>query len=87
MLFKSAGDVGRWNVESPPTMPASVSHNSDVESSAPTVVDEPKPRDEGAVDQVIAPGEETPREIQREKADPFLVQWDGPDDPANPKVS
>ncbi|KAF8595800.1 MFS general substrate transporter [Ceratobasidium sp. AG-I] len=68
-------------------MSASVSRNSDVESVAPTVVDDPKPRpdDQGAVDQVVAPGEETPQEVQQEKGDPFLVQWDGPDDPDNPK--
>lgn len=69
-------------------MPASVSRNSDVESAAPTVVDDAKPNgDQGAVDQVVAPGEETPQEVQQEKSDPFLVQWDGPDDPDNPKVS
>ena len=70
-------------------MSASVSRNSDVESVAPTVVDDTKPRrnDQGAVDQVVAPGEETPQEVQQEKGDPFLVQWDGPDDPDNPKVS
>jgi hypothetical protein len=87
-MFKSVGDVDGWNVESPPLiMPSSVSHNSDIESSAPTVVDEPKSRDGGAVDQVIAPGEESPQDVQQEKADPFLVQWDGPNDAANPKVS
>lgn len=69
-------------------MSASVSPNSDVESVAPTIVDDAKPRgDQGAVDQVVAPGEETPQAIQQEKGDPFLVQWDGPDDPGNPKVS
>ncbi|KAG9093120.1 hypothetical protein FS749_015034 [Ceratobasidium sp. UAMH 11750] len=62
------------------------SRNSDLESSAPTVFDEPKNGDRGAVDEVVAPGEETPQDVQQEKGDPYLVQWDGPDDPANPKV-
>ncbi|KAG8685542.1 hypothetical protein FRC08_013054 [Ceratobasidium sp. 394] len=61
------------------------SRNSDLESSAPTVFDEPKNGDRGAVDEVVAPGEETPQDVQQEKGDPYLVQWDGPDDPANPK--
>ncbi|KAB5589458.1 MFS transporter [Ceratobasidium theobromae] len=55
---------------------------SDVESTAPTVVDEGPSSD---VDQVIAPGEEPAKQIQDEKKDPYLVHWDGPDDPANPK--
>ncbi|KAG9075524.1 hypothetical protein FS749_012791 [Ceratobasidium sp. UAMH 11750] len=62
------------------------SRNSDLESSAPTVFDEPKNDDRGAVDEVVAPGEETPQHVQQEKGDPYLVQWDGLDDPANPKV-
>ncbi|KAG8680413.1 hypothetical protein FRC11_002525, partial [Ceratobasidium sp. 423] len=59
---------------------------SDVESVAPTIVDENRSKnDEGDVDEVIAPGEESPKQIKDEKGDAFLVQWDGPDDPANPK--
>ncbi|KAG8782414.1 hypothetical protein FRC12_020848, partial [Ceratobasidium sp. 428] len=67
-------------------MPSSISRNSDVESSAHTIVDEAKRADDrGGVNQVVAPGEETPGDVQQEKADPYLVQWDGPNDPANPK--
>ncbi|QRW15487.1 major facilitator superfamily transporter [Ceratobasidium sp. AG-Ba] len=69
-------------------MPSSISRNSDIESSANTVVDEPQrrvDRDPGAVDEVVAPGEEPLNEVEQEKGDPFLVQWDGPDDPDNPK--
>ncbi|KAG8740384.1 hypothetical protein FRC10_004393 [Ceratobasidium sp. 414] len=67
-------------------MPSSISRNSDLESSAPTVFDESKNNDDrGAVDQVVAPGEESPSDVQQEKGDPYLVQWDGPEDPANPK--
>ncbi|CCO36176.1 putative MFS-type transporter C409,08 [Rhizoctonia solani AG-1 IB] len=59
---------------------------SDVESTAPTIVDDTRSKnDPGDVDQVIAPGEESAKQITDEKADSFLVQWDGPDDPANPK--
>ncbi|KAF8687127.1 MFS general substrate transporter, partial [Rhizoctonia solani] len=60
--------------------------HSDVESAAPTIVDDNRPNnDPGDVGEVIAPGEESAQEIKDEKGDPFLVQWDGPDDPANPK--
>ncbi|CCO32469.1 putative MFS-type transporter C409,08 [Rhizoctonia solani AG-1 IB] len=59
---------------------------SDVESTAPTIVDDTRSKnDPGDVDQVIAPGEESAKQITDEKADSFLVQWDGPNDPANPK--
>ncbi|CAE6446657.1 unnamed protein product [Rhizoctonia solani] len=59
---------------------------SDLESAAPTIVDDNRSKtDRGDVDEVIAPGEESPEIIKDEKGDPFLVQWDGPDDPANPK--
>ncbi|CAE6450446.1 unnamed protein product [Rhizoctonia solani] len=59
---------------------------SDVESAAPTIVDDNRSKnDPGDVDEVVAPGEESAKEIKEEKGDPFLVQWDGPDDPANPK--
>jgi hypothetical protein len=69
-------------------MPSSLRNSrSDLESTAPTVVEDARPNiDPGAVDQVIAPGEEPPTDVRDEKGDPFLVQWNGPDDPANPKV-
>ncbi|CAE7156491.1 unnamed protein product [Rhizoctonia solani] len=59
---------------------------ADVESTAPTIVDDNRSKNDlGDVDQVVAPGEETPQAIKDEKGDPYLVKWDGPDDPANPK--
>ncbi|KAH7317498.1 MFS general substrate transporter [Rhizoctonia solani] len=59
---------------------------SDLESAAPTIVDDNRSKtDRGDVDEVIAPGEESPENIKDEKGHPFLVQFDGPDDPANPK--
>ncbi|ELU43026.1 polyamine transporter 1 [Rhizoctonia solani AG-1 IA] len=73
----------------PRTMSSSTDRNShsDVESAAPTIVDDNRSKnDPGDVGEVIAPGEESAQEIKDEKGDPFLVQWDGPDDPANPKV-
>ncbi|CAE6449493.1 unnamed protein product [Rhizoctonia solani] len=55
-------------------------------SDVPTIVDDTRSKnDPGDVDQVIAPGEESAKQITDEKADSFLVQWDGPNDPANPK--
>ncbi|CAE6425089.1 unnamed protein product [Rhizoctonia solani] len=58
----------------------------DVESAAPTIVDDNRSKnDPGDVGEVVAPGEETPQEIKDEKGDPYLVKWDGPDDPGNPK--
>ncbi|KAL5636342.1 hypothetical protein ACGC1H_004977 [Rhizoctonia solani] len=62
------------------------SRSDDVESAAPTIVDDNRSRnDPGDVDEVVAPGEGTPKELKDEKADPYLVKWDGPDDPGNPK--
>ncbi|KZO96212.1 MFS general substrate transporter [Calocera viscosa TUFC12733] len=42
-------------------------------------------RQPGDIEEVVAPGEDDPAVIEREKQDPYLVEWDGVDDPGNPK--
>ncbi|KIO22265.1 hypothetical protein M407DRAFT_245224 [Tulasnella calospora MUT 4182] len=76
------------NIEEPPRTPSSIrspamtsegsEHPRDSVADDQTVVDTP-----GSPDEVDAPGE--PKLDEKTERSQYLVKWDGPDDPENPK--